>query len=513
MGKEQFLITWGSRGKRGRGGSSGVRQSSPRNIAIRRIVVGLLAIGLLVSSVIEVPQHVSGLAKVVPGSGGTQAGDDVQLVVFLPADSQSRLHSGQTVLLQSDVTGERLRRAVADVEREILSPEDVRKRLGLGAAASVQSSALVVARFEPSPTDVPASTYAGRVYRAEVELAPRRLIALLPPIAQILGLFDRNTGPATLASASTVDQSASTARTQESARGIEPGPAGGLGRDRPDARTEYDAIVSEQILQTLHDYERIPVDVPRLDPRSTDQSATTGSATRIYVRTPYQLNTKKAEAKQLKNIAESSLSLQALFGQLPIMVRQGKGSPALIQSAVQGAVELGEIRGGSGDWPPERTDIERWMNSFGIGIDCSAFVYEALSRVDSALSSKGKPGLVRPLDGAANEVDNNDLSMAGEPIVSPAELKAGDLMNLDAEEYEGHIRIVTSAQRQGKSVVFATAEAAEASINGTDAKQWRFPDPSRFADLEQYEDGEWHRASARDQTYTYWRRLPLISGR
>lgn len=504
MSRDQFLVTWRSRARRGPGGTLPRR---PRRFRLWSLL-GLLAFGVCIASLIEIPQHVNGLAKVEPGPAGDQTGDDVRLILFVPAANQSRLQAGQAVLLQSDLTGERLSRAISSVEPDILGPEVVRERLGLGAAVPGQSSAVAVARFEPSPTDVAARTFTGRVYRAEVEVASKRLIALLPPIAQMLAVIGAQDGPGIVNSPAVQDQRAPAATPVPS---VAPSvPVGGFANSTLDVQAEYYRLVSGEVFQTLRDYEQIPVDVPRLDPNDADKDAPGGESIRMYVRAPYQLNTKKNEAKQLKSIADASASLQALFGRFPSEVRQGKGSPAMIQAMVQGAVDEGEIRALGGGWPPQRTDIERWMSYFGIGVDCSAFVYEALARVEHTLTSSGKPGLVHPLVGPVNDIDSNDLATDGELVASPDELSPGDLMNLDQEEYDGHIRIVSTVERQGKSIIFTTAEAAEASINGPGAKQWRFPDSARFADLEQHEGGEWHRASTSDQTYRYWRRLPLI---
>ena len=120
MDREQFLTTWRSRSRRGRGRITLPRQASLRSFVTVRVLLGLLAMGVFAAALIEMPQHVSGLAEVVPRPSGVQTGDDVLLVVFVPATSLSKLQVGQTVVLQSDVTGERLQRAITGIEREIL---------------------------------------------------------------------------------------------------------------------------------------------------------------------------------------------------------------------------------------------------------------------------------------------------------------------------------------------------------------------------------------------------------
>ncbi len=101
-----------------------------------------------------------------------------------------RLRVGQRVFLQPEGSGRRFSRTIADVEPQIMGPEDARQSFAIGAQAALaitQPSAVTVARLGPAPGDLPAESYRGSVYRAEVEIESRRVFSLLPLIGQLFG--------------------------------------------------------------------------------------------------------------------------------------------------------------------------------------------------------------------------------------------------------------------------------------------------------------------------------------
>jgi len=164
---------------------------SPRTFTCLWILLGLLGVSGVVVWLTRMPVYTSGQGVVVDRRGKTNyVRDDVVLIIFLPPENHSRLRVGQTLFLQLDPAGERTRRPIIAIEPKILSPDTVQQQFALSAGAAhavTQPSAVAIARFEPNPTNLPASTYVGSVYPVDVEVGSRRVLSLLPLIGQIFG--------------------------------------------------------------------------------------------------------------------------------------------------------------------------------------------------------------------------------------------------------------------------------------------------------------------------------------
>ena len=268
------------------------------------------------------------------------------------------------------------------------------------------------------------------------------------------------------------------------------------------------AITSAYVAATLRDYEELMINVPVSDPRAAPAGGATLETVQVWVRSPYWINTSAGASRQARAVAAAPAALQEVFRKLPAAVRQGKGTPDELRAAVQAGVATGYIRGPQGAWPPGSADIERWMREFGLGQDCSGFVYEALSRADRALASRGAGGFSNPLGGPATYVGSATLARGGEPVARPDDLRPGDVMYRppSASNPIGHIRIIDEVRAGDGGIAFHTAEST-ASLDGPAARWWRFPDPSRFASLEEQSDGTWHVAPAEEQANEYSRRL------
>jgi hypothetical protein len=162
---------------------------SPPTFVCLWLLLGLLIGAGVVTWFAQVPVYVPGLAVVVGHPSNVQSiHDDVMVVVFLPPQYRSQLQAGQKLFLSLDRAGKRLERMITAVEPEISSPDLVQRRFGLSAGAAeaiTRPSAIAFARLEPMPASLPAATYAGSVYRAEVEVGSRRAISLLPLIGQL----------------------------------------------------------------------------------------------------------------------------------------------------------------------------------------------------------------------------------------------------------------------------------------------------------------------------------------
>lgn len=163
------------------------RLVSPRTFAYLWILLGLLVGSGLVAWFAQVPVYASGQAIVADQDDGFRYTDDeVVLVAFLPPEYCPQV--GQNLLLQFDATGERLSREIIAIEPRISSPNAARERFGLEgntALAITRPAIVVIARFEPLPTDLPTLAYVGSVYRVDVKIRSRRVISLLPLIGQL----------------------------------------------------------------------------------------------------------------------------------------------------------------------------------------------------------------------------------------------------------------------------------------------------------------------------------------
>ena len=67
-------------------------------------------------------------------------------------------------------------------------------------------------------------------------------------------------------------------------------------------------------------------------------------------------------------------------------MRVGKGTADQLQAAMQAAVDRGLL---NATWPPTTENLRAFMQRTGLGVDCSGFVYEALTAADAALRPPG----------------------------------------------------------------------------------------------------------------------------
>lgn len=146
--------------------------------------------------------------------------------------------------------------------------------------------------------------------------------------------------------------------------------------------------------------------------------------------------------------------------------RVGKSRPEDIRRILQAAIDRGLVQAGPGRDRPNSEDLRNWLVRYGIGVDCSAFVSQALNRVTESV--RGEPL-------AAREQINRGsggLTRDSPGFVAVSELRPGDTMHIP-----GHIRIVTSVRRDEEGrTVFTTAESragGQADV-GPDRAEWRY---------------------------------------
>lgn len=158
---------------------------SPRTFLYLWLLLALLLAGGLVSWFAQVPIFVSGPAFVVERTAESQP-DSVAVAILLPPETLSSLYVDQPLFVQL-TEGTRLQRSIVTIDHKVNSPQRIREELGLPAelATTIRQPATVAfADLAPLPSDLPASAYAGSVYRVEVQVGSRRVISLLPFIGQ-----------------------------------------------------------------------------------------------------------------------------------------------------------------------------------------------------------------------------------------------------------------------------------------------------------------------------------------
>ena len=165
-----------------------LRVLSPPTFLCLWLLLGLLLVGGCVAWFAQVPVYASGSAAVVDWKGNAQGiRDDVVLVAFLPPQDLVHLRIGQTLLVTFDTTGGVVNRPLIAVEPQVIGPSAAQQQFGLnGNAVRVvtQPAAVAIARFEPTSSGLPASTYVGSVYQVEVQVGTQSVFSLLPFFGQ-----------------------------------------------------------------------------------------------------------------------------------------------------------------------------------------------------------------------------------------------------------------------------------------------------------------------------------------
>jgi hypothetical protein len=176
----------------------------------------------------------------------------------------------------------------------------------------------------------------------------------------------------------------------------------------------------------------------------------------------------------------------------------GKSHPEDIQRIVQAALDRNEIEAGPGRNRPNSEDLRNWLVHYGIGVDCSAFVSQALNEVTEQISGT-------PL-AASERISLGSGGLRGGAagftrVADPTQLQPGDTMYIP-----GHIRIVTAARRDPDgAVIFSTAESrAGGGDIGPDAGEWRYFQGQ--LQLRRSPDAEWGN-SQENPTYGRYNRL------
>jgi hypothetical protein len=147
----------------------------------------------------------------------------------------------------------------------------------------------------------------------------------------------------------------------------------------------------------------------------------------------------------------------------------GKSNPDDIRRIVQEALDRNHIPTPPGANYPDGDAIRGWLQQYGIGVDCSAFVSQALNRAAERV-------LGRDLT-SAETLNRGSAALSGDAagfsrVENPADLRPGDTMRIP-----GHIRIITGVRTDDTDgFIFTTAEsrAGGSADVGPDRADWRY---------------------------------------
>jgi len=190
-------------------------------------------------------------------------------------------------------------------------------------------------------------------------------------------------------------------------------------------------------------------------------------------------------------------------------VAQGRSPLEDIRSVLQDAVDRQLVPAGAGMPYPDGHDLRQWLKTYGVGVDCSAFVQQALTRVVRAcyaamgeVSGESQSyevgwmlsrGVYREINADAGEASRF------EHVATPGEARPGDV-----QVKRGHIRIVAGVEAAADGgVILDLAESTSAkgvSVGLTDVDtdigprliRVKYPEPDRAIDKQTPMRQRWH---------------------
>lgn len=204
-------------------------------------------------------------------------------------------------------------------------------------------------------------------------------------------------------------------------------------------------------------------------------------------------------------------ALRSLIGESRFRyARVGKSLPEHIRDFMQAAADRNLLSAESTvGTPASAAGMRRFLTHYGIGIDCSGFVSQALNRLIALFPT------ATAADRIADPYNTGSGALKGgqgrfDRITDPADLCAGDTM-----WKSGHIRIITWAERRADGIYFCAAESSSVSDVGPSAKQWRLkPDPSggpaNFRGYKLEVSGDGRTWTTNTTTHVYGRFRPLV---
>lgn len=251
----------------------------------------------------------------------------------------------------------------------------------------------------------------------------------------------------------------------------------------------------------------------------------------LQIRTPYFINIGSMLKTVAGNRAKMSAKDYMAFREAPGTAKIGKASPDQMQAFTQKLIDINPF--GVEASKINSVMVTGWLKRYGIGVDCSGFVTQALDYATTSVVGQDPH-----IGDARVRVNRGSGSLAGGQgefirITKPEDVRPGDTMWLD-----GHIRIVVrvGAGPEGKGVQMLIAESTPneqmpASLalggvyrNGVDQSIWWFPIVGRFSskgvkkktsgyNWEAQKTDIWATPNTLDiETFTFGRYKPLAAG-
>ncbi len=263
---------------------------------------------------------------------------------------------------------------------------------------------------------------------------------------------------------------------------------------------DWESIITQQLESFLQRFSHITIIVRWVEDTGTQCRERMEPVT---VHPPYFIN-KDAEGvdrKQtaLENRQNARTEVKSLLNEIrrPTTHRRGgmgrrralvgKSTPEDIQVILQQAVDRGLVEPQEGSSHPTSEDLRNWLVRYGIGIDCSGFVAQALNQVMEQVRSA-------PLSSAETLDPSNtgSISLRGgnrrfSTVSRPQDLRPGDTMHKP-----GHIRIVTRVTTNSQGhIEFTTAESSSVDDVGPTRNVWRYENPEVFENLQRWNGSDW----------------------
>jgi hypothetical protein len=252
----------------------------------------------------------------------------------------------------------------------------------------------------------------------------------------------------------------------------------------------WDSIVAARLEKFLADFQNIPVKVAWQDDGEKQE-------TTVHVHPPYFINTRKYKNSKKRIEAAEKHRKQATGSaeKVPVetswFARHGKSTPQEIQSILERALKAGKIPTPEGKTHPDGEDLRAWLVKYGIGVDCSGFVSQALMSVMAEVRAQaGEQGPTQEIKKGSGALKGGAAGFA--KVNSPSELRPGDTMHTP-----GHIRILMGVENTEEGVVFTTAESTSASGDiGPNRAVWRYPDSAKLNGLQRKKGKLWKKYGA-----------------
>ncbi len=217
-----------------------------------------------------------------------------------------------------------------------------------------------------------------------------------------------------------------------------------------------------------------------------------GQPVYVSVRTPYHMNAGSRKTNAEANRSASAADNKVINNNADWLDQHGKADPEGLRKTVQAAVDEGRIKAAGETLTAD--EIRGWMLKYGIGVDCSGFVSQALNDVTGEMAREAGVSAPKSFDvgnTGADALNWRDNPTKFTQVAHPSALKAGDTMWMPGDV--SHIIIITSVQKTDQGVKFTTAESSASGTSlGVHDDTYRCANPDGdFSDLQRLVGGEW----------------------